>query len=143
MTVNDYSGSIELMFWKENYVHFGDYIQEAQKLMLTGIYDENRFRPGQMEFKVQSVMLLGDVKTKLTKRISLAFPLQKLDHDFVSFLQQNIQQHPGGCELNFQIFDEENERSAILRSNNGRLHVNDDLIEYLQTADIKYKVEVS
>ena len=143
MTINDYSGSIELMFWKENYVHFGDYIQESQKLMLTGIYDENRFRPGQMEFKVQSVMLLGDVKTKLTKRISLAFPLQKLDYDLVNFLQRNIQQHPGACELNFQIFDEENERSTLLRSNNGKLHVNDDLIEYLQTADIKYKVEVS
>ncbi len=143
MTVNDYSGSIELMFWKENYVHFGDYIQESQKLMLTGIYEENRFRPGQMEFKVQSVMLLGDVKTKLTKKLSLAFPLEKLDYDFVNFLQRNVQQNPGGCELNFQIFDGESERSMQLRSNNGRLLVNDDLIEYLQTADIKYKVEVS
>jgi hypothetical protein len=61
----------------------------------------------------------------------------------VNFLQRNIQQNPGGCEVTIQVTDEETERRAGLRTGNGKLLVNDDLIEYLQTADILYKVEVS
>ena len=111
--------------------------------MITGTYDESRFRPGVMEFKINGMMLLGDVKTKHTKRLSLALPLEKVDNDFVQFLHRNIQQYPGNCEVTIQISDMEQERSTALRSSSGKLLVNDDLIEYLQTADILYKVEVS
>jgi DNA polymerase-3 subunit alpha len=143
MMLNDYSGSIEMNFWKENYVHYGDYLQESQKLMITGTYDESRFRPGQLEFRISGVMLLSEVKEKYTKRLFMALPLEKVDMDFVTFLQRNIQQNPGSCEVSIQVVDENTERKAALRSSNGKLLVNDDLIEYLQTADILYKVEVS
>lgn len=143
MVINDYSGNLELNFWKENYVQFGNYLEESQKLMITGTYDENRFRPGTMEFRIQGVMLLSEVKTKYTKKLSMAIPLQKLDRDFVEFLDSNIKQNPGSCEVSIFISDEASDYTANLRSSNGRLLVNDDLIEYLQTADIRYKVEVS
>jgi len=143
LVLNDYTGSFEINLWKENYAHYKDYVQESQKLMITGTYDESRFRPGVMEFKINGMMLLGDVKTKHTKRLSLALPLEKVDNDFVQFLHRNIQQYPGNCEVTIQISDMEQERSTALRSSSGKLLVNDDLIEYLQTADILYKVEVS
>jgi DNA polymerase-3 subunit alpha len=143
MVINDYSGNLELNFWKENYVQYGNYLEESQKLMITGTYDESRFRPGQLEFRISGVMLLGDVKSKFTKRLSMALPLQKLDRDFVDFLQTNFAQNPGGCDLNIIITDEATEFKTALRSSAGKVLVNDDLIEYLQTADIAYKVEIS
>ncbi|KAA5533666.1 DNA polymerase III subunit alpha [Taibaiella lutea] len=143
MVLNDYSGNLELNFWKENYVQYGNYLEESQKLMITGTYDESRFRPGQLEFRIQGVMLLSDVKSKFTKRLSMALPLQKLDKDLVDFLQTNFLQNPGGCDLSIIVTDEESEYRAALRSSSGKVLVNDDLIEYLQTADIAYKVEVS
>jgi DNA polymerase-3 subunit alpha len=143
MVINDYSGNLELNFWKENYVQYGNYLEESQKLMITGTYDESRFRPGQLEFRIQGVMLLSDVKSKFTKRLSMALPLQKLDKDLVDFLQTNFQQNPGGCDLSIIVTDEESEYRAALRSSSGKVLVNDDLIEYLQTADIAYKVEVN
>ncbi len=143
MALNDYSGSIEMNFWKENYVHYGDYLQESQKLMISGIYEESRFRPGQMEFRISGVMLLGEVKSKYTKRLSLSLPIQKIDNTLVQFLHRNIQQYPGSCELSILVTDIENERQATLRTTSGRLLVNDDLIEYLQSSEIRYKVEVS
>jgi DNA polymerase-3 subunit alpha len=143
MVINDYSGNLELNFWKENYVQYGNYLEESQKLMITGTYDESRFRPGQLEFRISGVMLLGDVKSKFTKRLSMALPLQKLDRDFVDFLQTNFAQNPGGCDLNIIITDEATDFKTALRSSAGKVLVNDDLIEYLQTADIAYKVEIS
>jgi len=143
MILNDYSGNLELNFWKENYVQYGNYLEESQKLMITGTYDESRFRPGTLEFRISGVMLLSDVKTKFTKRLSMAVPLQKLDKDFVDFLQTNFQQNPGNCDLSIIVTDEASDYRASLRSSSGKVLVNDDLIEYLQTADIAYKVEVS
>ncbi len=143
MTLNDYSGSIEMNFWKENYVHYSNYLEESQKLMISGTYEESRFRPGQMEFRISGVMLLSDVKSKYTRRLSLSLPLNKVDKGFVDFLSRNIQQHPGACELSILITDPDNERNTTLRSSGGRLLVNDDLIDYLQDAHIRYKVEAS
>ncbi len=144
MTLNDYSGGMEISFFKENYAHYKDYIQESQKLMITGTYDESRFRPGQMEFRISGVMLLGDVKSKHTQRLALNMELDKLTIDFVKFLTQNIQEHPGSCELSFVITDDANERRTGMRTTSGKVLINDDLIDYLQENDfIKYKVEVS
>jgi len=143
MTLNDYSGSLEINFWKENYVHYGDYLEESQKLMISGVYDESKFRPGQMEFRITGVMLLGEVKSKYTRRLALSLPLEKVDSDFVQFLQRNLMQYPGNCEIMIQVTGTEQEQNTMLRSTGGRLLVNDDLIEYLQTADILYKVETA
>ncbi|MFT4062710.1 MAG: DNA polymerase III subunit alpha [Edaphocola sp.] len=143
LTLTDYSGNMELNFWRENYARYKDYIQESQKLMITGTYEESRFRPDTWEFKIQGVMLLGDVKAKHTKKLALNLPLEKVDMDFVQFLQQNIASHPGNCEIAIQITDEENGREMGMSSpSNRRLLLNDDLVEYLQAADIMYKVEV-
>ncbi len=142
MALTDYSGNLEINLWKENYVQYHDYLQEAQKIMITGVYDESRFRPGQMEFKIQSVLLLSDIKAKLTKRISLVLPLFKLDMNFVHFLQKNLQQYPGSCEVNFRITDPERDKIIELRSSKGRLQLNDDLIEYLEAKEIAFKVDI-
>lgn len=141
MVLNDYSGNLELNFWKENYVHYGDYLQESQKLMISGTYEDSKFRPGQTEFRISGVMLLTDVKSKYTKRLSMALSLPQLNEHFVSFLQQNVQQYPGNSEIALQVSDPETGRATTLRSSNGKLLVNDDLIEFLQVEGILYKVE--
>lgn len=144
LTLNDYSGSIEISLFKENYAHYKDYIQESQKIMISGVYEESRFRKGQMEFKISGVMLLSDVKAKHTQRLALNIDLQKLSTDFVKFLHQNIQMYPGNCELSFVINDAENNHRINMRTPSGKLLINDDLIDYLHEHDyIKYKVEVS
>src|SRR5690606_17482594 len=104
---------------------------------------ESKFRPGQMEFRITGVMLLGEVKSKYTRRLALSLPLEKVDSDFVQFLQRNLMQYPGNCEIMIQVTGTEQEQNTMLRSTGGRLLVNDDLIEYLQTADILYKVETA
>jgi DNA polymerase-3 subunit alpha len=140
MVLTDYTGTLELNFWRENYVRYKDYIEESQKVMVTGVYDESRFRPGQMEFKIDNVMLLSDVKGKLSRRFSIALPLNRVDEPFVHFMRQNMQQYPGKCELNILVSEEEQNKTT-LRTANGRILPNDDLIEYLTESSIPFNVE--
>lgn len=142
--LNDYSGKTEITFWKDNYVAFGNYLVDGQKIMINGKYTENRFRPGVWEFEVQNIMLLEQVRKQLTKRISLRLPLHKLDDKTVAFFEQNLLKHPGNTEIVIQINDLTTQQSVRLRSNNAKIEINDDLVHYINEHDyIQYSLETT
>ena len=143
LVLNDYSGNTEILFWENNYVQYNNYIDNGQTIMIQGVYQEHKYRPGVMEFAIQNVMLLDDVRKKLTKRVRLSIPLQRLDADFAGFIEQNVKTHPGGAELVLQVVDEQEQMAIKLKTHNMRLELNDELIGYLNTHDeIKHSVEV-
>ena len=146
MVINDYSGNQEIVFWENNYVQYNNFIDNGQTLMIQGAYKEHRFRPGVMEFEIQNIMLLDQVRKVMTKRLHLLLPLHKLDHMLVAFLVENVKTHPGNTDMVIQIAEitEEGERRIKLRTLNMKLEVNDDLIQFLRSRDdIRYSLEVS
>lgn len=144
MMLNDYSGHQEIVLWENNYVQYGKFISEGQKLMIQGTYKEHRFRPGVMEFEIQNMMLLDQVRKSLTKKLHILLPANKIDNSFVSFMAENVKTHPGNTELLLQIVDEEG-MTVKLKSHNMKIEVSDELIQYLQLeeASIRYSLEVT
>jgi len=141
MILTDYTGNFEINFWRENYVKYGDYISEGQSLMVTGTYDENRFQAGRMEFRIDNVMLLSDVKAKFTKRLTIFMHLDKISNKFVQFLSKNLQEYPGKCELKINIVNPKDNHKTTLRAANGKLWMNDDLIHFLEEEGISFQIE--
>jgi len=146
MVINDYSGHQEIVFWENNYVLYNNFIDNGQTLMIQGAYKEHRFRPGVMEFEIQNIMLLDQVRKTMTKRLHLLLPLHKVDHDMVTFLVENVKRYPGNADVIFQVVDDSEEERRIikLKTLNMKLEVNDELIQYLQGRDdLRYSMEVS
>lgn len=142
MTLNDYSGHTEIMFWQNNYVKYGPYLDNGQKLMIIGTYGEHRFRPGVMEFDIQDVMLLDEVKKKFTKKVHLQMPLDKVDNDFIYFMGTNMQANPGNTEIRIQIIDPTDNMTTTLKTGGQKVAINDQLVQYLEERDyIRYHVE--
>lgn len=143
MVLNDYTGSIALSIWSEQFVKFGNYVQNGQKLMLQGTYTGRRFKPEIKEFQIQNVLLLEEVKKQLTKRINLTLPLKAINGSFISQWAVNIKNYPGKTELNFHVFDVEDPllfTNLILGSN--KFELNDTMVAYLEnTPDIEYQIE--
>ncbi|MCD6012482.1 MAG: dnaE [Flavipsychrobacter sp.] len=141
MFVNDYSGHTEIVLWEKNYVQYGNYLVNGQKLMIQGVYDEHRFRPGVMEFQIQNMMLLDEVRKKLTKKLHLSIPLHKIDDIFVDFMEQNLKKHPGNTELVLHIASWDG-MEAKLKSQAKKIEVNDELVRYITDhEEIKYSLE--
>ncbi len=141
MFINDYSGHLEIVLWEKNYVQYGNYLVNGQKLMIQGVYDEHRFRPGTMEFQIQNMMLLDEVRKKLTKRLHLSIPLHKLDDIFVDFMEQNLRNHPGTTELMLHVADWDGMETK-LKSQNKKIEVNDELVRYIEEhEEIKYSLD--
>ncbi len=135
LVLNDYSGHQEIMFWQNNYVKYANFIDNGQKLMIQGIYKEHKYRPGVMEFEIHTVILLDDVKTRYTKKMKLLMPLNKIDDDLVAFLGKNLNEHPGNTDLVLQVYDQEEETQAGLKTASKRIAINDELVEYVNERD--------
>ncbi len=139
LTINDYSGHYEIMLWEKNYVQYGNFLVNGQKLMIQCVYDEHKFRPGTMELNIQNMMLLDEVRKLLTKRIHISLPLLKVDKAFVDFIDANVKGHPGNTEMILHIADW-NGMEVKLKSQGRKIEVNDDLIKYLNEneEEVKY-----
>ena len=142
LTINDYSGHFEILLWEKNYVAYGNYLVNGQKLMIQGVFDEHKYRPGTMEFQIQNMMLLDEVRKTLTKRIHLSMPLLKVNEEFVTFMETNLKTHPGSTELILHVADWDG-TEVRLKSQARKIEVNDDLIRFLQEheEDIRYSLE--
>jgi len=143
LILNDYSGNQEILFWENNYVQYNKYIDNGQKLLITGMYQEHKYRPGVMEFQIQGISLLDQVRKTMTRRVNLHIPLSKIDDVMAQFIYENVKQHPGNTELIIAVRDEETDMAVKLRTNGMKVELNDSLIQYITDNEaIEYKVEV-
>ncbi len=142
LTINDYSGNYEIMMWEKSYVQWANFMLNGQKLMIQGTYDEHKYRPGVMEFTISNIMLLDDVRKLLTKKVSISVTLERINEEFVKFVEQNVRSHPGTTDLMVMVTDLETEYSVRMRSQNLKMELNDEFIHFLQEADyLKYQLE--
>jgi len=142
MVLNDYSGNMEIVLWEKNYVSYGNYLVNGQKLLITGVYDEHKYRPGTMEFQIQSMMLLDEVRKVMTKKIHLAMTLDKVTAEFASFMESNTKKNPGNTELIISVMDPETEMTVRMKTQGKKILVSDELISFLQEhEEINYSIE--
>lgn len=143
LTINDYSGHLEITMWENNYVQYSNFIDNGQKLMIQGVWQEHKYRPGVMEFMIQNISLLESVRKTMTKRLSLLVPLQKIDQDLVTFLAENAKVNPGTTDLSLVIVDEEGGLKTRLKTHHQRIALNDELIQFLHDREgtIRYAVD--
>ena len=143
MTINDYSGNLEILMWEKNYVAYGNYLVNGQKLMIQGVWDEHKYRPGTMEFQIQNIMLLDEVRKVLTRRIVLSMMLPTCTPEVASFLEKNIKEHPGTTDLLISVKDPDTDYAVRFKSQNRKVEINDPLIQFLQQheEDIFYSLD--
>lgn len=142
LVLNDYGGNHEIVLWETNYVQYGNFLQNGQKLMIQGVYQEHKYRPGVMEFMIQNIALLDHVRKKLTKKLNLQIPLKKVDEELINFLHDNQKKYPGTTDVSIKIIDDD--MDTKLRTSNMKWEVNDELIQFLSEHDsISYGVDIA
>jgi len=147
LVLNDYTDSVELSFWKEKYLRYKDYIEDNCKIVVSGVYRESRFRPGQMELDINNVILLSEIKAKLTKKLALSISLKDIDETFVDFFLNNAKRYPGNCELtlrvNHTVGEGQDQEFIRLHTLHAGIAMNDELADYLSEAkNLRYRIEV-
>jgi DNA polymerase-3 subunit alpha len=134
IVLTDYTDSYKMFFFSKDYVEYGKYCKPGLYLMVRGVV-QNRFGGDQLEFKVNRVELMDEIREKYFKSITIQIPLSAVTGDVISELETLTSNNKGKALLKFDIFDLETKMMVNLFSRNTRIEITDDLLAYIEKHD--------
>lgn len=145
LTLTDYDGQLKIFFFGNDYINYSKFCNKGLFLMVRGKVTP-RFRrnddgPEMLEFKVQNIELLQEIRKTRVKAISIDIPLQLVTDNFLKEFMIVCEKNKGQTHLEFKISDLETKSTIHLFSRNVRITPDDEFIEYLNGIEgIQFKI---
>ena len=142
----DYGETFEIVLFGEDYVKFRQYLHDGFFLQLRGSVGERFKQKDNWEFKVTSIVLLSELRDKLSKFLTIKVPLKELSEDFMGRMEEivkvNESENPlRNCQLRFQIFDYDNSVSLEMPSKKIKIFPSNEFLDHLkEISNISYKL---
>ena len=126
--LEDYSGSTELVLFKEMYVKFKHYVEEpGYILQIKGKCQPDYRDKEKIQLRVQEVELLSEARAKKSLKIKLRMPLERLSKNMVKELSSIIESHPGTDRLSMEVVYDD--MSVPFRSVNCVVQINRHVVK--------------
>lgn len=140
MTIEDYHGSHKIMFWRDDYLKFKDYMVDGWFLFVKGKVQMKQFRGAdELEFKVVRIELLSDILEKLAGRLRIQLAVDRLTEEKATEICDLLQNHSGGVGVTVELHHEENVLDMISRKQ--KVELSPELLDTLDGLDgVAYKV---
>ena len=140
MTIEDYFGSHRIMFWRDDYLKFKDYMVDGWFLFVKGKVQMKQFRGAdELEFKVTRIELLSDILEKMAGRLKIQVAVDRLSEEKANDLCELLAKHSGGVGVTMELHHEENVLDMISRSQ--KVELTPDLLESLDAMEgVAFKV---
>jgi DNA polymerase-3 subunit alpha len=132
MKIEDYTGNAEIALFGNDYVDYSKYFKVGMYLLVRARVESHRWKEGEVDLRISSIRLLQEEKDKMIEKISVSVLIDKLDEQVISELSALIKNNPGQSLLYFKVMDGEHNIALNLFSQNIRLNVTQNLIEFLQ-----------
>lgn len=144
ITIEDYRDSAELAFFGEDYVKFKPYMVTGLFLYIKGKIQERFRQADNLEFKVQNIQLLSELRDKLAKTITLNVSANDLNEGFINKVNELITQNPDvqprNCLLQFKVYDADENITVIMPSKKIKVNPNNDLLTLLELNHLEFKL---
>lgn len=139
--IEDFTESIEIVLFGDDYVKFKPYLTQDYFLFVKAKVGERFHQPDNLELKVSSIVLLGEIRDKMTKSITLSMPLSALNEPFIEKMKNMLASSPGKCFVKFSIIDDEEKMNVEMQSKKTKIALSDELIKQLgECKEVKYKL---
>ncbi|MDR3142417.1 MAG: DNA polymerase III subunit alpha [Tannerellaceae bacterium] len=129
--IEDFTGSTEIALFGNEYIEYGKYFKTGMYLLIRGRIEPHRWKKEELDFRISSINLLQEEKDKLIEKISIIVPIHSLDEPMINELSVLIKTNPGNSLLYFRVIDGEYNVTQNFFSQNIRLNVTRELIEFL------------
>jgi DNA polymerase-3 subunit alpha len=132
--LEDFSDSIELKLYGEDYLKFRHFFDIGAFLYITGRVQKRFNQEDNFEIKISKVDLLQDIRSKKLKGVLINVKNEHITEEWIQRLIEQIDKYPGTMSLGFRIHDSENNFSVELQSKKKKIDLsNNDCIRFLQT----------
>ncbi len=137
--IEDFTGSSEIALFGEPWLKWANMMKEGNYLFIKAKCQPYKFNPERVDFVINSIELLQDVKDTAISSITLTMPVSELDKEFVSDLD-TLTGTEGKTTLKFIITDLTSPDNKVsLTSATRRITVTQDFMDYIKKREsIKY-----
>ncbi len=134
LTVEDYTDAAKFFLWGENYLKFRRFLVEGAFLFIKGKIEPKRYAKtkDEVEFKISKIELLGEVRDKLVKSVTVHVKSSLVDDVYIKKLSTICEKNTGDCRLKLVLFDEQENIFLELDSNTYKVNVSNEFIHSLR-----------
>ncbi len=141
--IEDYTSKMELMLFSDDYVKFNNYLEAGMLVFITGTFRQ-RYNKSEFEFKVNGVTLLETLMRSCTKKLQIDTEPKYITGEFIDFITENVNLHPGSTSLKFCINDVSSKIKFSMYSLEHGFEMNDEMANYLQQKpELEVQVELT
>ena len=119
----------------DNYINFSKYGKEGLYLYIKAVVQPRRWKEAELDFKINSIQLLQDVKDSLIHSISISIPIGDLNEEVISELAALMKSNPGKTQLFFNVTGSDHV-ALNFSSRDIRLNVTQELLNFINDSDI-------
>lgn len=139
--IEDFSGKGELRLFGRNHQNFKDRFHENDSVYVTLSYRPSRFSPDRMDMNIEKIETLDEIKGKVANQVTIFLPMGYNDAEFFEQLSHYHGDQRKG-DLFIELVDMESRQTVKIHSRK-RFSVDINLMEFLESYDIKAKVDTA
>lgn len=136
-SIEDFTGSVELALFGDEYAKFKNYVEVNNMLFVSLKYVASFRDSSEMELKVGDIKFLADTVEKMSKRLSLDIPLDRIEQNLIDRLENMFLENKGKCVVDFNVRDRATNTSVPLTSRTMFVQPSMEMINLLETFDIE------
>jgi DNA polymerase III subunit alpha len=138
-SIEDYSNTIEMALFGEDFLKLGHWIKPGEFLYIKGKMQQ-RYNTDMWEFKPGSIQLLADIRTKLLKNIQLKLDLAMITPEVIEQIESILDESKGSCSIKILLSDNFENINVEMFSRKYKVDPNNMFIDRLKALEgIGYK----
>ncbi|MEL6720707.1 MAG: OB-fold nucleic acid binding domain-containing protein [Bacteroidota bacterium] len=137
--IQDYNGSFEFPLFRDDYADYRGRLEEGVCVFVKGHFEPQWSGDG-FQFKLKEVNTLEAVTEKMTKEVTLRFPIEKLTSELLQSVDELCNQHKGNHQLRIILLDRTNRIKLALKTKKRGVNANTAFAEALDGLGVDYKL---
>jgi DNA polymerase-3 subunit alpha len=128
IVIEDYHGAFDIMLFGKDFVEYQKFMVPQLFVFVKGKVQERYNQPGSLEFKVQKIELLDEIKQKAFSNLKVKIELSKLTDELITNLENLFKQYNGKSNVEFFVEDPSENMSVKLHSKGFKVAISNDLL---------------
>ncbi len=140
-TIEDFSGTYNFTLFGKDFLSFKTYTETPNAMLhISGRYQQRWNNENEFEFKINKIDLLSDIRSKLTKYLTLEVDASDVDLTLIEGIETVLSKYPGKTKLKVKFRDEEEGILIGVSSSLKAVEMNNDLFKDLDALRVHYSL---
>ncbi len=140
-TIEDFSGTYNFSLFGKDYMAFKTFVETPNAMLhISGRYAQRWNNENEFEFKITKIDLLSDVRSKLTKSLTIEVSSYEVDEKMIAEINQVVSKYPGKTKLRVKFVDTEEGIVVGVSSSQKAIELNNDLFKELDLLRVPYNL---